>query len=916
MTNESLKIAVVGSGYWGKNHVRNFSELGVLSHVCDTSMQTLEEIRSKFPSPTYTDSYEEILANPDIRGVVIASPAVTHYQLARMAIESGKDVLVEKPLALDVSEAQEMVTLAQQNGRILMVGHILLYHPAVLKLKQLIDEGVLGKILYIQSNRLGTGKIRNEENILWSFAPHDISIILFLLDEFPSIVTATGHCHLQTGIEDVTVSSLQFPSSTAAHIYVSWMNPFKEQKLTVIGDKNMAVFDDTHPIDKLALYNTNFEWINRIPRPVKGQKELIAVEKDEPLRMECLHFLDCVRTRSKPRSDGDEGLRTLRVLKACYDSMKSKASAALSFETPSLKVPAEYFVHGSAVIDHPCKIGTGTRIWHFSHVMQGAEIGSKCNIGANVLVGKNVKIGNGCKVQDNVSVYEGVTLEDYVFCGPSMVFTNVHNPRCEIPRMKELRPTLVRRGATIGANATIICGNTVGAYAFVGAGSVVTRDVPDYALVVGNPARQIGWMCRCGNRLHQSSAESTHLRCSSCGDSYLQVGESLCQESQGHVHTVPLLDLKQQYRSIKGEIDSAIRGVLESQHFILGSEVQSLENEIAEYCGANHAVGVSSGSDALLISLMALGIGPGDEVITTPFTFFATVGAVLRVGATPVLADIEDHTFNINPVEIEKKITPRTKACIPVHLFGQSADMDPINNLAEKYGFAVIEDAAQALGCEYHGKRVGGLSALGCFSFFPSKNLGACGDGGMVVTNDADMADHLRTLRNHGAKPKYYHKMVGGNFRLDALQAAVLRAKLKHLESWTASRRKNAEFYYEMFQEKGLGPDMVVLPPLVRERHIYNQYVIRVKVRDSLKKFLASQGIATEIYYPVPMHLQECFGDNSGKPGDFPVSEKAANEVLAIPIYPELTEEKLRYVVEKIVEFYGNSDRLGLNQGS
>ncbi len=900
-------VAVVGSGYWGKNHVRNFLELRALTHVCDFNGATLKSVSEKYPELTYTNSYDHILDSPDIRGVVISTPAFSHYDLTVRALKAGKDVLVEKPLALDVLQGEEMVALAREVGAILMVGHILLYHPAVLKLKEIVDSGQLGKILYIQSNRLGMGKVRSEENILWSFAPHDISIILHLLNEFPTEITATGSCHLQPQVEDMTTSVLKFPSGVGAHIYVSWMNPFKEQRLVVIGDKNMAVFDDTKPTDKLEIYNTNFEWVNRTPQPVKGQRESVPFEPAEPLKMECMHFLECIKTRQKPRSDGEEGLRTLRVLQACYDSMKAKPRISCVVPPQTPEPTKDYFAHETAVIDEPCSIGAGTKIWHFSHVMKGAEIGAKCNIGANVLIGGDVKIGNGCKIQNNVSVYEGVTLEDYVFCGPSMVFTNVYNPRCEIPRMKELRPTLVKRGATIGANATVVCGHTIGQYSFIGAGSVITKDVPDFALMVGNPARRIGWMCECGNRLNGEDIAGATLTCSACAKTYHR-NESGISENAPDVAkktAVPLLDLKQQYKSIKTEIDHAIQKVVESQHFILGPEVEALEKEIAAYCDAKYAVGVSSGTDALLISLMALGVGPGDEVITTPFTFFATVGSIVRTGAKPVFADIEPNTFNIDPVEVEKKITPKTKACIPVHLFGQSANMSQLPALAKAHNFGIIEDAAQALGTEYEGTRVGTLGNLGCFSFFPSKNLGAFGDGGIVVTNDPELADRLKILRNHGSKPKYYHKIVGGNFRLDALQAAVLRVKLKHLESWTAGRRKNAELYNELFLSSGLSSDQITSPPLVRERHIYNQYVIRVKDRDELKKFLASHGVSTEIYYPLPMHLQECFGHLGYRQGAFPVSERAANEVLAIPIYPELTDDKIRYVVEKIGEFYG-----------
>jgi dTDP-4-amino-4,6-dideoxygalactose transaminase len=371
---------------------------------------------------------------------------------------------------------------------------------------------------------------------------------------------------------------------------------------------------------------------------------------------------------------------------------------------------------------------------------------------------------------------------------------------------------------------------------------------------------------------------------------------------------VPLLDLKAQYASIKEEVRTALDEVLESQLFILGPKVEEFEKKIASYSQVNHAVGVSSGSDALLISLMALDIGPGDEVITSPFTFFATAGVIARLQAVPVFIDIDPVTYNIAPEKIEAAVTPRTKAIIPLHLFGQCADMQPIMEIAAKYGLIVIEDAAQSLGAEYGGRRAGTIGHLGIFSFFPSKNLGGFGDGGMVVTNDEVLCDKVKSLRVHGAKPKYYHKIVGGNFRLDAIQAAVLTVKLKYLDAWSQKRRDNAGSYDRRLAEAQ--PMDVVLPRAIyreggdRNYHIYNQYTIRVKQRDGLQRFLKDNGIGTEIYYPLPLHLQECFKDLGYKKGDFPIAEESAGAVLSLPIYPELITEQKDYIVEKIREFY------------
>lgn len=372
---------------------------------------------------------------------------------------------------------------------------------------------------------------------------------------------------------------------------------------------------------------------------------------------------------------------------------------------------------------------------------------------------------------------------------------------------------------------------------------------------------------------------------------------------------VPLLDLKAQYATIKAEVNAAIAEVMESQHFILGPKVEECEKAIASYSTCAHGVGMSSGSDALLACLMAENIGVGDEVITTPYTFFATAGAIARVGATPVFVDIDPVTYNIDTTQIESRVTRRTRAIIPVHLYGQMAEMDAIMAVAGNHGLTVIEDAAQAIGAEYKGRRAGSIGHYGCFSFFPSKNLGAAGDAGMVVTNDAQRAEKLRIVRGHGSKPKYHHKVIGGNFRLDALQAAVISAKLPHLDVWTAGRQKNAKRYDRLFEEAGLvaaaqDSSRVGLPKVQENRHIYNQYVIRVSRRDELQESLKGQGVGTEVYYPVPMHLQECFAYLGHKAGSFPESEKAANQTLAIPVHPELSEAEAQYVVGCVRDFY------------
>lgn len=368
---------------------------------------------------------------------------------------------------------------------------------------------------------------------------------------------------------------------------------------------------------------------------------------------------------------------------------------------------------------------------------------------------------------------------------------------------------------------------------------------------------------------------------------------------------VPLLDLKEQNDTLRPEIETALARVLDTNGFILGKEVAELECELAGYCGTKYAIACASGSDALVLALMALDVGPGDEVITTPYSFFATVSAITRLGATPVFVDIEEETYNFDISQIESKITERTKAIEPVHLFGQCVDMRQLNAVAEKFGVPVVEDAAQAIGSEDRGVRAGGMSAVGCFSFYPSKNLGGMGDGGFMTTNDEELARKLLALRVHGSEERYYHKYVGLNSRLDGFQGAVLRVKLPHLDDWTETRQANAARYRQMFTDRGLTEQVRL--PIEREnvRHIYNQYVVAVPgVRDELRAHLTIKGIGTDIYYPAPLHLQECFAYLGYKVGDLPVAEKAARETLALPIFPELKIEQQKFVVDAIAEYF------------
>ena len=529
---KATQVAVIGCGYWGKNLIRNYHDLGVLKLICDKNETALDAFRSQYADVETCIALTDVLTRNDIAGVVISSPAETHFSIARESLLADKNVFVEKPLTLREEEARELITLAKERNKVLMVGHLLQYHPVFIRLRELASSGELGRINYIYSHRLNLGKIRREENILWSFAPHDISMILALAEEEPESVMSTGGNYLHQKIADVTTTHLEFPSGLRAHIFVSWLHPFKDQKLVIVGDRKMAVFDDTLPWnDKLLLYPHEIKWKNHMPVPTKADPERVDIPEEEPLRQECQHFLACVSNGSKPITDGSEGLKVLKILNASQASLNEhgkknylptrEAELRNGATTASNYAGPKYFVHPTAVIDDNVTVGKGTKIWHFTHILSDSKVGENCNFGQNVMIGPDVIIGNNCKLQNNVSVYQGVTLEDGVFCGPSMVFTNIYNPRAEIRKMDQVRPTMVKKGATIGANATIVCGVTLGRYSFIGAGAVVNKNVPDYAIVVGNPARQIGWACECGERLTED------LDCFSCGKKFEKRDEGL-----------------------------------------------------------------------------------------------------------------------------------------------------------------------------------------------------------------------------------------------------------------------------------------------------------------------------------------------------------------------------------------------------
>jgi len=897
-----VRVAVAGCGLWGRNLVRTFNALGALRGIHDPDPLVAGAAGEQYGVQPCT--FGELLADPEIDAIVVAAPAVHHASLARRVLEAGKHVFVEKPLALEVAEAEAVCELAESTGLVLMVGHLLQYHPAFQALEAMVAGGVLGRLQYVYSNRLNFGRIRREENILWSFAPHDISMMLRLARSEPDRVSAVGSNFLHREIADTTTTHLSFPNGIEGHVFVSWLHPFKEQKLVVIGDRGMAVFDDGEPWDtKLLHYPHVVAWREGIPSPSKANAIPVPLDCAEPLIRECNHFLSCVAAGTTPRTDGREAVRVLRVLDAAERSMRSaKASAPLLGQPPAAS--EHFFVHESAIVDGACEIGEGTKIWHFSHVLAGSRIGRDCVLGQNVMVGPDVTIGDGCRIQNNVSIFKGVTLEDGVFCGPSAVFTNVLLPRAGVDRHDEFRPTRVERGASIGANATIVCGHTVGAYSMIAAGAVVTGDVVSHGLYAGVPARRMGWVSHDGERLGDD------LVCRRSGRRYAETPEGRLEElaplsavdTSAPAEVVTLVDLRSQMAQLDGGIERALAKVLDHQQFIMGPEVAELEDRLAAFCGAQHAVSCASGTDALLLPLLAWGVSPGQAVLLPSFTFAATVEVVALLGATPVFVDVDEETANLDPHSLEEGLIVADRnglnpvGVIAVDLFGRPADYPAIEAIAERHGLWVLADAAQSFGASIDGRAVGTIGRATAVSFFPSKPLGCYGDGGAVLTSDTRLADVMRSLRFHGrGTHKYEAVRVGLNSRLDTIQAAVLLQKLELLAGEIDQRQRVAECY-----AKGLG-DVVRVPTMAPDVHsAWAQYTIRLDHRDEVAGRLRAEGIPSAVYYPRALHQQAAYQGCPRPESGLPVSEMLSEQVLSLPMHPYLSDAAQERIIAAV----------------
>ncbi len=549
-------------------------------------------------------------------------------------------------------------------------------------------------------------------------------------------------------------------------------------------------------------------------------------------------------------------------------------------ELPPLDIGENCILSSHVVLYRGTSIKDSCFFGDFASVRENCAIGSFVLAGRGVAIENNVTIGAYTKIQTNAYITAYTTIEERVFIGPcARTYNDNFMGRTE-KRFKYLKGPTVRRGARVGGGSILLPGVVVAEETFVAAGALVTRDTPPGKLVKGIPAR-----------VEREVPKEEMI--------------FLADIPALNMEPVPGFDLKRQNRFFKEDIIAALSKAVTTGQFILGENVKELESEIASLCGARFGIGVANGSDALYLALVACGIGPGDEVITTPFTFFATAGSIARAGARPVFVDIDPETYNLDPGLVAAKINSRTKALLPVHLYGQPAEMGPLLDLARAYNLKIVEDAAQALGASYRGRPIGGIGDAGCISFFPTKNLGCFGDGGMVVTSDDEIAEKVRMLRVHGAKKKYHHELLGVNSRLDEMQAAVLRLKLPYFSSMTEKRRELASLYQELFSSSGLTKKNIRLPRQAPDcAHVYHQYTIAIKGRDQLQQHLKELGIGSTVYYPLPLHLQGVFSELGCQLGEFPQAEQAAREVLSLPMFPELTVEEVSRVVEAVVKFY------------
>lgn len=763
--DDIIRVGAIGSGYWGPNLIRNFAEIPTcrLEAVADLDLGRLAAIRQRHRSIELTTTDHRELLDAGLDAVVICTPAHTHYEIARDCLEQGLHVLIEKPMVTCAEDARALIDLADRNDRVLMVGHTFEYNAAVRELKRMMTDGELGDVRYIDAVRVGLGLYNKTVNVVWDLAPHDVSIVLHLLDAMPEHVAAEAVACVTDDVEDVAYFTLMFSNGVMAHARVSWLDPSKTRRITVVGSEKMVIYDDVEPNEKLKVYDKGVETLRSPDNFGEFQfnyryGDIVSpfINFQEPLRVEAEHFLECIVENRAPLTDGRNGLRVVQVIEALQESLRRRGE-------PVSLAPTT----GPSVARHPSR-------------------------------------------------------------GPRLQVAGVD------PRQN-------------GAHS------------------------PSVNLVNGHAAKQV-----------LADDHVIDLRPSALSDP--------------PTRTVEFVDLAADHAAYRDELDAAIAAVVDRGDFVLGEATTLFEHEFAAYCGADFGVGTDSGFSAIELILRAHGIGHGDEVITAANTFYSTVRPIEACGARPVLVDADPLLRNLDPTRIEEAITPATRAIIAVHLYGHPADMDAIRAIADRHGLLVFEDACQAHGSRYRDRRAGSLAHAAAFSFYPSKNLGALGDAGMVVTSDGEVAERIRNLRNLGSVVKYRHEGEGFNRRLDTLHAAALRVKLPHLDAANERRRTIASWYRVALADLDLE-----LPSTADwAEHVFHLYVIEVAGRDVLGSQLDRHGVKTGIHYPTPIHLIPAFASLGYREGDFPVAERLAASILSLPMHPHLTESDVEYVRDAI----------------
>ncbi len=938
LTNVPKNFALIGvGGYIAPRHLQAIKETGNNLVAALDPKDSVGIIDKYFPQADFFTEFERferhieklrrLNAGKQIDYVSICSPNYLHDSHMRFALRMGSHAICEKPLVIKPwnLDALSEVQKEYDKGKIYTILQLRV-HPTLAELKNKIDSEINTKkkdidLTYITprgkwyleswkgDNEKSGGVVMNIgihffDMLIWIFGKAQ-SVQLHYLDDtkasgFMELEKARVRWFLSTDANDlpeekkkenkayrlITIDGQELEFSegfTDLHTEV--------YKRTLAG--NGFGIDDVRPSINLVYElskltpNPNSDFLHPFLAPKhpvikqsgtgikKGQnvivEENVSIGKGTTIGNNVVIHKDTIIGENVRIDDG----AVIGKL-----PMVSVNSATTSQEAlGGAKIGSGTMIGTGAVVYRGATIGENALIADMASIREHVEIGDKTIIGKGTTIENKVKIGKSCKIQSNVQIVPYSIIEDYVFISPGVITSNDKYLGRTEKRFSEFKGVTVKRGARLGVASIILPGVTIYEDAVVGGGAVVKDDVPARMIVVGVPAKIIKEVPAEQLLENQKAIGTNNLSCNF------------------PMEKIPYVDIKANYQSIKSEIDDSVSKVISEGHFIMGEEVKNLENEMSSYLGSKALV-CASGSDALLLSLMALGIGPGDEVITSPFTFFATAGAVARIGAKPVFVDIDESTLNIDPEKLMNVITPNTKAIIPVHIFGYSCDMEKIMSIAHEHGIKVIEDACQAIGAEYRGKKLGTIGDLGTFSFFPTKNLGGMGDGGMICTNSEELYQKVKMLRVHGAEKKYFHELVGINSRLDTLQAAILRVKLRHLDGWNKKRGEISAKY-----RAALADVVRVQDPVYDSIPCYHQFAIRTYQRDGLLNFLKESGIEASVYYPRPLHLQKCFEDLGYKVGDLPISESVCNTILSLPLFPEMTEEQVNFIISKVREY-------------